>query len=264
MSQPKHRVYRTGDEPVAGYQLQQFLGRGGFGEVWKVNGPGGVPAAMKIIHDLDRKHGGKELKALRLLRDIRHPNLVPLTAFWLKSDDGETMSSDSLWEIDPANSVRGDSRGTMQLPAQSESSTAVLTSSLPAELVIAMGLAEKSLYDRLRECTDEGWTGVPQEELLTYLEDAARAIDLLNIKHDIQHCDIKPQNILLLGGAAQVCDFGLAKMIGEVRETSMGAGTIAYGAPRNPARQRSDRNHGPVFFGGQLCRVAYWSASVCQ
>lgn len=226
MGQVANRSYRVGDVPVTGYQLQQFLGRGGFGEVWKATGPGGVTAAIKIIYDLDRKKGGKELKALRLLRDIRHPNLVPLTAFWLKSSDGELVSADSLTDFVDSGI---DARGTLQTAV--DTATAVASATSPAELVIAMGLAEKSLFDRLRECRDEGRRGVPPDELLTYMEDAARAIDLLNNKHGIEHCDIKPQNILLLSGAAQVCDFGLAKMVGEVRETSMGAGTIAYGAP---------------------------------
>ena len=43
--------------------------------------------------------------------------------------------------------------------------------------------------------------GIPVQELLSYLEDASKAIDLLNGKYKIQHCDIKPQNILLLNGA---------------------------------------------------------------
>jgi serine/threonine protein kinase len=233
----RHRAYRQGDEPVAGFQLDEFLGRGGFGEVWRAVGPGGVQTAIKIIPDLDRKHGGKELKALRLLRDIRHPNLVPLIAFWLKNEAGELISDGCGVEPTAPDSARrggatrGDShsaRGTLlALPAADPAPAAPR----PAELVIAMGLAEKSLFDRLRECRDDGLAGVPLDELLTYLEDAARAIDVLNTRHEIQHCDIKPQNILLLSGAAQVCDFGLAKMIGEVRETSMGAGTIAYGAP---------------------------------
>lgn len=231
MGQVAQHAYQIGDEPVTGYHLQAFLGRGGVGEVWKASGPGGVSTAIKIIHDLDRKRGLKELEALRLLRDIRHPNLVPLTAFWLKGDDGEFLHADRMCrveEVTDANALVSRRNGPEFSHAHADT-TAV--PNRPSELVIAMGLAEKSLYDRLGECRDEGWRGVPVNELLTYLEDSARAIDLLNMKHDIQHCDIKPQNILLLSGAAQVCDFGLAKLVGEVRETSMGAGTIAYGAP---------------------------------
>jgi serine/threonine protein kinase len=230
-----HINYQRGEEPVPGVVLDNYLGRGGFGEVWKATGPGGVPVAIKVIYDLDRKKGGRELKALRLLKNIRHPNLVPLTGFWLRSGDGRLLADESAFpDANASASVNGPSsasdaaRGTMVVdvePVKLDRSQEVV------ELIIAMGLCEESLFDRLESCRKEGVQGLPIEELLTYMDDAARAIDLLNVKHDIQHCDIKPQNILLLSGAAQVADFGLAKMIGDVRESSMGAGTIAYGAP---------------------------------
>ena len=40
--------YQKGEVPVPGFSLEQYLGRGGFGEVWKASGPGGVPVAMKV------------------------------------------------------------------------------------------------------------------------------------------------------------------------------------------------------------------------
>src|SRR5262249_19039084 len=107
-----------------------------------------------------------------------------------------------------------------------------------SEFLIAMGLGDKNLLDRLRECRRQGEPGIPPAELLTYMEDAARALDYLNQPtHDlgrgpvaIQHCDIKPQNILIVGGAAQVCDFGLARVLQDVR-VSTAVGSAAYMAP---------------------------------
>ena len=101
-----------------------------------------------------------------------------------------------------------------------------------------MGLGDKSLFDRFEECRKEGLPGIPQEELLGYLEDSAEAIDFLNRPvHDlgtgqaaIQHCDIKPHNLMIVGGSVQVCDFGLARMMGSDRATTA-AGSIAYAAP---------------------------------
>ena len=50
----------------------------------------------------------------------------------------------------------------------------------PAELIIAMGLGDQSLHDRLEKCQAEGLPGIPDEELLGYIEDSAEAIDFLN------------------------------------------------------------------------------------
>jgi len=220
------KYYREGDEPAPGYKLVEYLGRGGFGSVWKAKGPGGIEVALKIIEDLGRKKGGKELRALRLLKGIRHPNLIPITAYWIKDaegnllDDGEGTVSGPI-NVRETEMIRGTISFDEPPPSELEAD----------ELLIAMGLGERSLFDRMEECQGQNLPGIPQDELCTYMEDSARAIDLLNTRHNIQHCDIKPQNIMIVSGAAQVADFGLAKAIGDLRESSMAAGTIAYGAP---------------------------------
>lgn len=227
------REYKVGEELVPGFRLIGFLGRGGFGQVWRCQAPGGAEVALKII-DLDREEGLREYRALRLVKRIRHANLVPVVACWLRDSEGQLL--EGLAESDyPTECFRG-----------------TLSVGRPAELVIAMGLGEKNLLDRLHECQAQGQQGIPPTELLDYLEDAARGLDFLNSpRHDlgngpvaIQHCDVKPQNILIVGAAAQVCDFGLARVLSDVRQTRATV-TVAYAAPEcikgNPPSATTDQ-----------------------
>jgi formylglycine-generating enzyme required for sulfatase activity len=47
----------------------------------------------------------------------------------------------------------------------------------------------------------------------------------------IQHRDVKPQNVLIVGGAAQVCDYGLARALDDTRGTC--SLSPAYAAPES-------------------------------
>ncbi len=230
------RNYKEGDSPIPGYKLMKFLGRGGFGEVWKALAPGGFEVALKIIN-LSGKPGQKELRALQVVKRLRHPNLIQVTAFWLRDEEGNVLPDpeDSLRESAPAPEPT--IQDTMIAPLDAMTDVPRMR---PTELVIAMGLADQSLFDRLQECQRQGLAGIPTDELLGYMEDSARAIDYLNSPtHSfmgsepmaVQHCDIKPHNILIVSGAAQVCDFGLARVMGDVQNSSAAAGTIAYAAP---------------------------------
>ena len=113
------REYRVGDELVAGFRLSGFLGRGGFGQVWRCQAPGGAELALKII-DLGRKEGLREYRALRLVKRIRHANLVPVVACWLRDDEGRLL--EGLAESDYPTECFGNTLSVGQ----------------PAELIIAI------------------------------------------------------------------------------------------------------------------------------
>jgi serine/threonine protein kinase len=161
-------------EPIPGYRLLEPLGRGGYGEVWKCEAPGGLFKAIKFVPGpgdaLSDSGGGarRELKALQLIKTIRHPFLLAL-------DRVETVDGD---------------------------------------LVVVMELADKSLHDLLQEHRRAGRLGVPREELLGYLREAAEVLDLMNHEHQLQHLDVKPRNLFLLHQHVKLADFGLVGDLG--------------------------------------------------
>jgi hypothetical protein len=64
-------------QEVSGYQLQERLGVGGYGEVWRAIGPGGFSKAIKILYGhTSGPQAESELRSLMLMRELRHPFLL--------------------------------------------------------------------------------------------------------------------------------------------------------------------------------------------
>src|SRR5262245_32391115 len=73
--------------PEFGYRLLSVIGRGGFGQVWRGEAPGGMEAAIKVIfrpseHDDIRR----ELQSLEIIRRLHHPFLLATHACWSLPD----------------------------------------------------------------------------------------------------------------------------------------------------------------------------------
>jgi serine/threonine protein kinase len=82
----------------------------------------------------------------------------------------------------------------------------------PIRLVLALELGDKTLGLRFQEARAGGHDGIPQAELFEYMREAAKGLDFLH-SLSIQHRDVKPSNLLLVGGCLKVADCGVAKVV---------------------------------------------------
>jgi len=100
---------------------------------------------------------------------------------------------------------------------------------------------EGTLLDRLREHQRQnGQCGLPLDQLMPWMEQAAEGIEFLNSR-GIFHRDIKPQNLFLVGGQVKVGDLGFLKLAGLSTASHTGVGTFGYLPPEA--------------YGGQLHRT---------
>ncbi len=174
-SRPSLYTRRPGDEPIEGYRLLAPLGAGGFGEVWKCMAPGGLVKAMKIVTLPPLHDGVQETPA-----DQEHGALNRI----------KEMRHPFLVSVDRVDQV-------------------------PGELIIVMEMADTSLLDEFQRRRAAGQPGIPDDELLHHLLEAAEVLDVMNFHHGLQHLDVKPGNLLICNRHVKLADFGLVNSVME-------------------------------------------------
>jgi serine/threonine protein kinase len=178
-------------EPIPGYRLLERLGGGGFGEVWKCEAPGGLHKAIKFVYGDLGAAGDDGHRAEQELKALSRV---------------KTVRHPYILSLERYDIIDG-------------------------QLLIVMELADRNLWDRYKECRSEGRPGIPREELLCYLEETAEALDLMNSLYQLQHLDIKPQNLFLVHNHVKVADFGLVKDLEGMQASVTGGVTPVYAAP---------------------------------
>ncbi|MCS7045858.1 MAG: serine/threonine protein kinase, partial [Gemmataceae bacterium] len=179
-------------EPIPGYRLIEPLGSGGFGEVWKCEAPGGLYKAIKIVYG---NLNSLDVDCIRAEQEQKALNRI------------KEVRHPFVCSLDRIEVVNG-------------------------ELLIVMELAERTLHDLFVECQGAGMIGIPRDNLLCYLRDAAEALDYMNEKHNLQHLDVKPRNLFLIGDRVKVADFGLVKHLERQSASGLlGGVTPLYAAP---------------------------------
>jgi serine/threonine protein kinase len=187
-------VLDSGLEPFPGYRLGRRLGAGTFGEVWDAAGPQGAALALKFLPCDSKSLVVREIRSVQAISQLRHPHLIRIDRIWC----------------------------------------------FQRYLVIAMELAEGNLTDLLESYRSNGSEAMLPEHVCLLLSEAAEALDFLNARRHqingrvvaIQHCDVKPSNLLLVGNdTLKVADFSLSSSISSQLETRCRSGTLNYCAP---------------------------------
>jgi serine/threonine-protein kinase len=194
----------VGLEAFPGHRLRQLLGRGGLGEVWETDVADGSRVALKFIATEENLLGVKELRAIQAIRDLCHPNLVRIGRVWSQS----------------------------------------------GYFVFSMELAEGSLLDLLDAHLEELGRAMEPAQVCLYLSQVADALDFLNSRTHlidgqrvgIQHCDVKPSNMLLFGDTVKLSDFGLARLTFARAQVHQREGTPDYASPEVFFGQLSDQS----------------------
>lgn len=186
-------LLQVGLEPFPGYHLRRLRGTGCFGEVWEAEAPDRSVVALKFMSTTERRAAVQEIRAIQMIRELSHPHLVHVDQIW----------------------------------------------SQPGYLVVRMELADANLLDLLEIHRAESGRLPEPEQVCFLLAQAADALDFLNArKHRvggqvvaIQHCDVKPSNLLLFGETVKLTDFGLSSAASARLQAHYREGTPDYAAP---------------------------------
>ena len=187
-------MLETGSQAIPGHRLTRRLGAGAFGEVWEARDGGGKLVALKFMDCRAHSLISSEIRVLRGLSELDHPNIIHMLGVHATA----------------------------------------------THIVVSMELADGNLEDLRQVYLEETGKNIPADHALDLLEQAADALDFLaELKlpsvnpssRGLQHCDIKPSNLLLSGDCLKIADFGLCA--GTTWQTHRGGwrGTPPYAAP---------------------------------
>jgi serine/threonine protein kinase len=200
----KSLILQAGTQPYPGYTLRQFLGRGGWGDVWKAEREDGQVFALKFLPCDNVLTAPYEVRALQAIRQLRHEHLLQMENIW--SCPGYLVIVMELAEGN-LHDLLDICFTELNAPVQ------------PDHVCHFLKQAAKAL---------------------DFLNARKHLVD--NQIVAFRHCDVKPSNLLLVNGSVRVGDFSLAFKTTSRMGPHARTGTLHYAAPEVFGGMVSDRS----------------------
>ncbi|XP_041992133.1 probable receptor-like protein kinase At1g11050 [Salvia splendens] len=186
------------EKATDGFSHKNFLGRGGFGMVYRGTLSDGTVVAVKKIIESDIEGNAEFCNEVEIISNLKHRNLLPLRGCCVVDENGGPHESERYLVYDY--------------------------------------MPNGNLDDHLFPVSGSGVSPLSWPMRKSVIVDVAKGLAYLHygVKPAIYHRDIKGTNILLDGEMrARVADFGLAKQSreGQSHLTTRVAGTHGYLAP---------------------------------
>lgn len=187
-------MLEVGSQPIPGHRLTQRLGTGAFGEVWEAHDPDGQPVALKFMSCRSASLVSSEIRIFRRLSELDHPRFIRMFGVHATA----------------------------------------------SHIVLSMERADGNLEDLRQVYLEETSKNIPADHLLDLMEQVAEGLDFLSelklegvnlSSRGLQHCDIKPSNLLLIGDNVKIADFGLCAGTSWQTHRDSWRGTPPYSAP---------------------------------
>lgn len=192
---------------VPGYQLLRLIGRGSYGEVWLARDPRGNWWAVKVLgapQSANRRSTDRELSGVRAFEPLSqtHPGLTRIVEIGTTSQAGRVYYVMEVADDMGCGQAITPERYCPHTLAQELSRDRRLPVSRCVELGLALGSALGCLH-----------------------------------AHGLVHRDVKPSNILFVGGAPKLADAGLVTQTTTARSY---VGTEGFIAPEGPGTVQAD------------------------